>query len=235
MRGYEPQPGLALLRLGQGDHATSAAAIRRALRETVQRLPRARLLPAFVQIMLAAGEMDDASGASAELDGIAQLQGTTVLRAQAAYAAGSVALAGDDPAGALVALRRALGLWLGLAAPYEVARTRTLIGLACRALADEDTAAMELDAALASFTALGALADVIGSTPLRAQRGKHGLTEREVEVLRLVATGRSNREIATTLVISEHTVARHVQNILAKVGASSRTAASDFAHKHGLV
>ncbi len=234
VRGYEPQPGLALLRLGQGDRATSAAAIRRALRETVQRLPRARLLPAFVQIMLAAGEMDDASGASAELDGIAQLQGTTVLRAQAAYAAGSVALAGDDPAGALVALRRALGLWLGLAAPYEVARTRTLIGLACRALADEDTAAMELDAALASFTALGALADVTRVDPLRPQRGEHRLTEREVQVLRLVATGRSNREIATTLVISEHTVARHVQNILAKVGASSRTAASDFAHKHGL-
>ena len=234
VRGYEPQPGLALLRLGQGDRATSAAAIRRALRETVQRLPRARLLPAFVQIMLAVGEMDDASGASAELDGIAQLQGTTVLRAEAAYAAGSVALAGDDPAGALVALRRALGLWLGLAAPYEVARTRTLIGLACRALADEDTAAMELDAALASFTALGALADVTRVDPLRPQRGKHGLTEREVDVLRLVATGRSNREIATTLVISEHTVARHVQNILAKVGASSRTAASDFAHRHGL-
>jgi hypothetical protein len=101
-RGYEPQPGLALLRLGQGDRATSAAANRRALRETVRRLPRARLLPAFVQIMLAAGEMDDASSASAELDGIAQSQGTTVLRAQAAYAAGSVALAGDDPAGALV-------------------------------------------------------------------------------------------------------------------------------------
>jgi DNA-binding NarL/FixJ family response regulator len=235
VRGYEPQPGLALLRLGQGDRATSAATIRRALRETVQRLPRGRLLPAFVQIMLAAGEIDDASSASAELDGIAQLQGTTVLRAQAAYAAGSVALAGDDPAGALVALRRALGLWLGLAAPYEVARTRTLIGLACRALADEDTAAMELDAALASFTALGALPDVTRVDALRPGRGRHGLTEREVEVLRLVATGRSNREIATTLVISEHTVARHVQNILAKVGASSRTAASDFAHKHGVV
>jgi len=235
VRGCEPQPGLALLRLGQGDRASSAAAIRRALRETVQRLPRARLLPAFVQIMLAAGEMDDASSASAELDEIAQSQGTTVLRAHAAYAAGSVALAGDDPAGALVALRRALGLWLGLAAPYEVARTRTLIALACRALADEDTAAMELDAALASFTTLGALPDVARVDALRPGRGKHGLTEREEEVLRLVATGRSNREIATTLMISEHTVARHVQNILAKVGASSRTAASAFAHKHGLV
>ena len=235
VRGYEPQPGLALLRLDQGDHAASAAAIRRALRETTQRLPRARLLPAFVQIMIAAGEMDAASSASAELDEIAQSQGTTVLHAHAAYAAGSVALAAEDPAGALVALRRALGLWLGLAAPYEVARTRTLIARACRSLGDEDTAAMELDVALASFTAMAALPDVTRVDALRPRQGKHGLTEREQEVLRLVATGRSNREIATSLMISEHTVARHVQNILAKLDAPSRTAATAFAHKHGLV
>ncbi|WP_344215143.1 helix-turn-helix transcriptional regulator [Kribbella sancticallisti] len=235
VRGYEPQPGLALLRLGQGDPASAAAAIRRALCETVQRLPRARLLPAFVQIMLAAGKLDDASSAAAELKEIARSQGTTVLRAQAAYATGAVALAADAPADALVALRLALGRWLRLAAPYEVARTRTLIALACRALADEDTAAMELDAALASFTAMGALPDVARLDALLFRRGRHGLTEREEEVLRLVAVGRSNRQIATTLMISEHTVARHVQNILAKVGASSRTAASVFAHKHGLV
>ena len=134
-RGYEPQPGMALLRLEQGDSATAEAAIRRVLRETAQPLPRARLLPAFVEIMLAAGEQDDAAAACAELDDIARLQGTSMLRAQATYAAGSVSLAGDDPAGALISLRQALGLWLGLAAPYEVARTRTLIALACRALA----------------------------------------------------------------------------------------------------
>ena len=233
-RGYEPQPGLALLRLEQGDSATAEAAIRRVLRETVQRLPRARLLPAFVEIMLAAGEQDDASAASTELDDIARLQGTSMLRAQATYAAGSVSLAGDDPAGALISLRQALGLWLGLAAPYEVARTRTLIALACRALADVETATMELDAAQSSFGAMGARAEAARIDGLRAGPGKAGLTEREVEVLRLVASGRSNRDIATTLVISEHTVARHVQNILGKVGASSRTAASAFAHKHGL-
>ena len=234
-RGYEPQPGLALLRLEQGDSATAAAAIRRVLRETVQRLPRARLLPAFVEIMLAAGELADASAASTELDDIARLQGTSMLRAQATYAAGSVSLAGDDPAGALISLRQALGLWLGLAAPYEVARTRTLIALACRALADVETATMELDAAQSSFGAIGARTEAARIDGLRAGPGKAGLTGREVEVLRLVASGRSNRDIATTLVISEHTVARHVQNILHKVGASSRTAASAFAHQHGLV
>jgi DNA-binding NarL/FixJ family response regulator len=234
-RGYEPQPGLALLRLAQGDSSTAAAAIRRVLRETVQRLPRARLLPAFVEIMLAAGEQDDASAASTELDDIARLQGTSMLRAQAAYAAGSVSLAGDAPVDALIALRQALRLWLGLAAPYEVARTRTLIALACRALADVETATMELDAARSSFGAIGARAEAARVDGLRAGRRKAGLTEREMEVLRLVAAGHSNRDIATTLVISEHTVARHVQNILGKVGASSRTAASAFAHKHGLV
>jgi DNA-binding NarL/FixJ family response regulator len=157
-----------------------------------------------------------------------------MLRAQAAYAAGSVALNDGDPAGALVALRRALDLWLDLAAPYEVARTRTLLGLACRALADEETALIELDLARLSFNAIGARADAARLDAVRVGRGRAGLTEREVEVLRLVAAGCSNREIATSLVISEHTVARHVQNILGKVGASSRTAASAYAHKHGL-
>jgi DNA-binding NarL/FixJ family response regulator len=234
-RGYEPHPGLALLRLEQGQSATAAAAIRRVLRETAQRLPRGRLLPAFVEIMLTAGQHDDASAAAAELDEIARSQGTSMLRAQSAYATGSVALARDDPATALISLRPALGLWLELAAPYQVARTRMLIALACRALADEETATMELDEALASFDAMGARADAARIDALRTGRGKAGLTEREVEVLRLVATGCSNREIATRLVISEHTVARHVQNILGKVDAPSRTAASAFAHKHGLV
>lgn len=179
--------------------------------------------------------MEAASSASVELDEIAQSQGTTVLRAHAAYAAGSVALAGDDPAGALVALRRALGLWLGLPAPYEEARTRMLIARACRVLGDEDTAAMELDVALASFTAMAALPDIAKVDALQTGQGRLGLTGREEEVLRLVATGRSNREIASSLMISEHTVARHVQNILAKLDAPSRTAATAVAHKHGLV
>jgi DNA-binding CsgD family transcriptional regulator len=234
-RGHEPQPGLALLRLDQGDRAASAAAIRRAVRETTQRLPRARLLPAYVHIMLAMGDLDAASTASAEIDQIARTQGTTVLLAHAAYAAGSVALATEDPDGALVALRRGLGLWLTLPAPYEVARTRMLIARACRSLGDEDTAAMELDLALASFTAMAAVPDVTRVNALQPRKRRHRLTEREEEVLRLVATGRSNREIATSLMISQHTVARHVQNILAKLEAPSRAGATAFAHHHGLV
>ena len=235
LRGYEPQPGHALLRLAQGDKPASAAAIRRALRETPHRLPRARLLPAFVLIMLANGELDDAATASHELDQTAQSQRTEVLRAQAGYAFGSVKLAAGDPTGALMALRPALSLWLELDAPYEVARVRVLIGLACRALDDEDTALLELDAAHAAFTELDAKPDVERVDALRSARTTYGLTNREMQVLRLVAAGRSNREIAADLVISEHTVARHVQNILAKIDAPSRTAASAFAHQHNLL
>jgi DNA-binding CsgD family transcriptional regulator len=235
LRGYEPQPGHALLRLAQGDKPASAAAIRRALRETSHRLPRARLLPAFVVIMLANGELDDAATASRELDQTAQSQRTEVLRAQAGYAFGSVKLAAGDPTGALMVLRPALSLWLELDAPYEVARARVLIGLACRALDDEDTALFELDAAHAAFTELDAKPDVERVDALRSARTTYGLTDREVQVLRLVAAGRSNREIAADLVISEHTVARHVQNILAKIDAPSRTAASAFAHQHNLL
>jgi DNA-binding NarL/FixJ family response regulator len=122
--------------------------------------------------------------------------------------------------------------WIG--APYEVARVRVLIGLACRALDDEDTALFDL-AADAAFTELGAKPDVERVDALRFARTTYGLTDREVQVLRLVAAGRSNREIAADLVISEHTVARHVQNILAKIDAPSRTAASAFAHQHNLL
>jgi len=235
LRGHEPQPGQALLRLARGDAPGAAAVIRRALRETPQRLPRARLLPAFVRIMLASGELDDATAAAEELDQTSRSQGTAMLRAQAAHAVGSVRLAAGDPAAALMSLRTALSLWLELGAPYEVARVRALIGLACRALDDADTAAFELDAARATYTELGAAPDARWVDEQRSPNQPDGLTAREVEVLRLLSAGSSNREIAIALIISEHTVARHVQNILAKIEAPSRTAASAYAHRHNLV
>jgi len=235
LHGYEPQPGLALLHLAQGDTAMAATSIRRALRETPHRLPRARLMPAFVEIMLAIGDLENAATATRELDEIAQAQGTTVLQAGAAWAAGMVHLASDEPARALIALRHAIRLWLDLHAPYQVARVRALIALACRRLGDEDTASRELDAARSAFAELGATPDITRVDTLRTGRPGHGLTGREVQVLRLVAVGKTNREIAATLVISEHTVARHVQNILAKIGAPSRTAASAYAYEHDMV
>ena len=140
--------------------------------------------------------------------------------------------------GALVSLRRASHVWEELDAPYEAARVRVLVGLACRALGDEDTAVLELDAARSVFEELGAMPDltrVSSLTPSAVRGDTHGLSERELEVLRLVAAGKTNREIASALVVSQHTVARHVQNIFGKLGVSSRTAATAFAFEHELV
>jgi DNA-binding NarL/FixJ family response regulator len=236
--GVEPQPGLALLRLTQGEVDAAAAAIRRAVGETTQPLKRVGLLPAYVEIMLAADELERARGGCRELEEIAERQASDVLRAIAAHARGAIALAEADAANALATLRQALEAWRELPAPYEVARVRLLIGSACRMLGDEDTAALELDAARELFAELGAASDLaaIDSIERRtADAHLHGLTARETQVLRLVAGGRSNRQIAAELVISEHTVARHLQNIFTKLGVSSRTAAAAFAFEHDLV
>jgi DNA-binding CsgD family transcriptional regulator len=235
--GREPQPGLALLRLAQGDADVAASAIRRALAETAPSLKRSRLLPAQTEIMIAAGELDEARRAAGELNGIAAAYPSTMLGAIAAQVEGAVALAGGDARGALVMLRRAWQAWQELDAPYEAARTRVLLALACRALGDEDTAALELDAARRVFAELGAQPERARVDALVSGPGGNagGLTARELEVLRLVAAGKTNREIAATLVVSEHTVARHVQNILAKLRVSSRTAATAFAFEHQLV
>ena len=161
-----------------------------------------------------------------------------MLNALAAHARGTLDLAAGDARGALVALRLAARTWQALEAPYEAARSRALVGLACRELGDDDAAAFELEAARGVFAALGAALDLARVESLArpgTSGGTGGLTPRELEVLCLVADGKSNREIACELVVSEHTVARHLQNIFAKLGVSSRTAASAFAFAHHLV
>ena len=236
--GLEPQPGLALLRLAQGDPHASAAAIRRAVAEATDPAARAGLLPAFVEIVLAADDLDAAREACDELDEIASGYGTDLLRALAAQARGAVELAAGDANAALVKLREACRAWQELEAPYELAVARVLLGRARRLVGDEDGFDLELDAARAIFEQLGAAPSVAAVAGLAGQDDEgeaHGLTSRELEVLRLVAKGRSNREIASALVISEHTVARHVQNIFTKLGVPSRTAAGAFAFEHGLV
>jgi DNA-binding CsgD family transcriptional regulator len=236
--GREPQPGLSLLRLGQGDDGAAAAAIRRALGETTDPLSRTRLLPTHAEIALALGDVEEARRAADELSAITANYGSTMLRAIAARVQGSVALAEGDARSALVSLREGCGLWQELEAPYETARTRVLIGLACRSLGDDDTAALELETATSLFEQLGALPDLARVEALADGTGiseSHGLTRRELEVLRLVAAGKTNREIAAALVVSEHTIARHVQNIFTKLRVSSRTAATAFAFEHRLV
>jgi DNA-binding NarL/FixJ family response regulator len=236
--GREPQPGLALLRVAQGQVDTGFAAIRRALDEAGDPMTRARLLGAYVEIALARGEREAARGAADELSRIAVELDAPFLRASAAHAAGSVLLAEGDARSALGTLRHGWAGWQLFEAPYEAARVRVLIGLACRALGDEDSAEMELDAARFVFQQLSAAPDVARVeqlSRLTAPAAAGGLTAREEEVLALVATGKTNRAIAAELVVSEKTVASHLSHIFTKLGLSSRAAATAYAYEHGLV
>ena len=236
--GHQPQPGLALLRLAQGQVGTAAAASRRLVDEANDRTARSRLLPAHIEIMLAAGDVPAARLAVDELSRIAEEVGAPLLRALSVHATGAVLLEEGDGRAAAQALRRAWKAWHDLEAPYEAARVRVLIGLACRRLGDDDGAAMELDAAGWAFQQLGAVHDAAAAEALvsvAAGQDAGGLTAREAQVLRLVASGKTNRAIAGDLFLSEKTVARHVSNIFTKLGLSSRSAATRYAYEHGLV
>lgn len=236
--GRDPQPGLALLRLAQGHTDAAAGTIRRVVGAAQGSVNRARMLGAFVEIMLAADDLTAARQASDELTAIAREIDAPLLHAVSAHAAGAVLLAGGNAGDACTALRRALGQWRELGVPYEAARARVLIGLACRAVGDDDTAEMELDAARSVFERLGAATDLARARDLSRTAGARppgGLSGREAEVLALLATGRTNREIAEALFISEHTVRRHLQNIFTKLGVSTRAAATAFAFQHDLV
>ena len=236
--GREAQPGMALLRLAQGRSADAVSAIRGALQATSDRLNRARLLPAAVDIALAAGDVEDARGACRELEQIAADFGTEVLGAMAAHARGAVELAAGDAAAALGPLRRAFRVWHEVDAPYIAARLRVLIARACRALGDRDTAKLELDLARDVFERLGAAPDLaaLAADDTRAATARsNGLSPRELEVLRLVATGKTNKQIARQLFLSEKTVDRHVSNIFTKVNVASRAAATAYAYQRGLV
>lgn len=236
--GRAPQPGLARLRLAQGQVKAAEASIRLAMDEAKERTARARLLPAYVEVMLAAEDIDAAAAAALELAEIAADMSSPWLAAMAAQANGSVLLAGGDAKAALAKLREAWLLWRELDAPYEGAQARSLIGLACRLLGDEDTAQMELDAARWVFSQLGAVVDLATVDRLSKKddsKAPGGLTAREMEVLRLIAAGMTNRAIAADLFLSEKTVARHVSNIFTKLGVTSRSAATAFAFQNELI
>ena len=233
--GHYPQPGLALLRLGQGRVDAAVTAVRSAAVEVTEPLARARILRAYVEIVLAAGDVADARRASDELTATATELGSPTLRAVAAHAAGAVRLAESDPVGALEVLHDAAEEWRALEARYDGARTQVLVGLARRQLGDEDAARLDLAGARSTLAYLGAVGEVAALDRLAdAAPGVGGLSPREVQVLRLVATGRTNVAIAADLVLSERTVDRHVSNILAKLGLPSRSAATAWAYEHHL-
>jgi DNA-binding CsgD family transcriptional regulator len=236
--GLEPQPGLALLRVAQGRCEAAVTAIRRVASTTTDRLKRMSLLPAYVEVMLAAGDVQDARNACRELEEIAASFDTGVPGAIAAQACGAVDLAEGDAQAALGSLRRAFEVWQRIEAPYAAARVRVLIGLACRAVGDEDGAGLELAAARSAFERLSAAPDLarIDSLMKGTSSGPtHGLTPRELQVLRLVAAGETNKVIAGKLCLSRKTVDRHVSNVFTKLDVSSRAAATAFAYQHKLI
>ena len=236
--GRPPEPGIALLRLAQGRPDVAAAVIRRVMDETEDPPSRSRMLPAYVEIMVATGDVASARAGAGELAEIAASLAAPYLSAVSACAAGTVLLAAGDPRSALPKLRAAAAAWRDLDAPYETARVRVMIASACRALGDAETAAREVAGARATFDQLGAAPDVERLEALEQPVDRSvpgGLSPREVEVLRLVATGLTNREIATALVLSERTVERHVSNIFAKIAVTSRAAATAYAYQRHLV
>ncbi len=235
-RGFEPQPGLALLWLTRGDQDAAVGAVERLEAEPGGPVQRCRILPAAVEVLLAAGQVDRARDLASELNRIADDFGCEPLKAAAAEAAGAVELAGGDPAGALPYLRKAQQLWARSEAPFDRARARVLVGRALAAVGDKETSRRELEAARAALRQLGArpAADEVDRL-LAPDSLPSGLTAREAEVLRLVASGRSNAQIAAALVLSEKTVARHLSNIFTKLAVGSRTAATAYAFEHGLV
>ncbi|MFE3442686.1 LuxR C-terminal-related transcriptional regulator [Nocardia sp. NPDC059180] len=235
--GYEVQPGMALLRAAQGRTDAASTGLTRALAERpADRLARAKLLPALAELATAEGDSVLAHSAASELDALSDIG--SAVRGNAAYANGALRLAEGDPAGALPELRVAEQIWSELDIPYELARSRRLIGLACRSIGDVDAARLEWDTCRAIFTRLGAVPDVVATDALLADRQPSrlpaGLTAREVEVLRLVSGGMTNQAIAQMLSISEKTVSRHLGNIFTKISVSSRSAATAYAYRQGL-
>ncbi len=233
--GWSPQPGMALLRLAQGDPRPAAAALTTSLSAAHEPVERARLLPACVRALIATGDLDAAATAGDELDEIAAEYSMTMIAAAALVSRGSLLLAQDRPDEALVTLRRAQEAWLALDAPYETACVRAFIAEAFEALGDGESAALERDAARDVFERLGARPDRDRLSAAGDASGEGLLTPREVEVLRLLATGKTNKAIAEELFVSNRTIDRHVSNILTKLGVSSRTAAAAHALERNLI
>jgi len=241
--GRDPQPGLALLRLVQGRADAALQALRRALAGATQRIARAKLLPALVEVALANGAVPEAREAADELGDIARIFGTDMLTALWARARGAVELAEGDAATAVASLSTAFAELKRQNAPYLAAQARVLLACAYRVLGDQDGALLEAQAAKRCFEQLGALNDLRALAALQARSSEapadapatRGLSVRELEVLKLVASGKTNKLIARELCLSEKTIDRHVSNILTKLGVPSRAAATAYAYENRLI
>jgi ATP/maltotriose-dependent transcriptional regulator MalT len=236
-RGRKPQPGLSLLRLAQGEIDAAAASIRSVLLDTRTQAARARMVAAAVDILLAAGDLEGARAAATELSTIASAIGASLLNAASAQATGAVLLAEGDVAGAATSLCQAVEIWRDLGMPYEEAHTCLLMAAVCERRGDHEGRRLEVEAARRLFKQLNAECCLahIGEQPKRPTSAVGSLSEREAQVLRLLASGKTNRAIAEELFISDKTVARHVSNIFDKLGVSSRSAATAWAYQRNLI
>jgi ATP/maltotriose-dependent transcriptional regulator MalT len=229
-RGFEPQPGLALLRFAQGRTDAAAAAIRRQIGAASDRGARGRFLPAHFEIMLGIGDLEEAQRACEELEALRSVFETELVHAQAAQARGALCLRLGDAQASLSHLRESFEYWERLEAPYEAARVRVLMAEACAALGDEEASGLELDASRSAFEQLGARFDLERLDDHRAEESVAcALTVRELQVLQRIARGLSNKSIARELGLSTRTIDRHVSNILAKLNVPSRSAATAYA------
>lgn len=227
--GRDPQPGIALLRLCQGRTEEALTSIAAAIAAGGgSQLERAPLHAAQSEIALAAGDLDLAESSARMVEETAFAFTSAGLSAEAHRCVGAVLLERGRVMEALGELRQAFNAWTELDVPFEAARTRLLLARSYAACGDADAAAREETAARACFDRLGVLAPAPALAP-------DGLSARELEVIRLIASGKSNREIAADLVLSHKTVARHLSNIFAKTGCTSRTAAAAYAYDNGLM
>jgi len=241
-RGRDPQPGLALLRLAQGRAETAVHALRRAAGDANDAFQRAKLWPALIEALLATNAVEEARAASRQLDIVAQSFGSELLHGLAGHARGAVELAEGNARAAAATLGSASRGLQAVGAPYLAAKARVTLACACQALGDEDGAELEGQAARVVFCELGAALEVAAidaltasALPSAAAPDTGGLTARELEVLRLVASGKTNKIIARELCLAEKTVDRHLSNILAKLNVPSRAGATAYAYQHKLL
>jgi ATP/maltotriose-dependent transcriptional regulator MalT len=236
--GQSPEPGLTLLQFGQGKRDLAAVTIRRLMSERQNSVSRAEVLLAAAQILTSVDDVATARLAAEELARMRERWAATALGAMATHAAGTVCLAEGDLSAALNHLREAWMLWQELEVPYQAARVRVLLGQACQLSGDEVAAEFEFEAARQFFQRVSAQPDIERVDGQRQSTSKgHAqlLSARELQVIGLVASGKTNREIARQLSISERTVDRHVSNILLKLNLPTRSAATAYAFQHDLV
>ncbi|HEU5259643.1 MAG TPA: LuxR C-terminal-related transcriptional regulator [Vicinamibacterales bacterium] len=243
--------GRAELAFDRGDMRSAAEHIDRYLRRvpTQNRTDRAAGLELLVRAQAAAGELDGAKTALAELTAITAVVTTLPLKAATSLASGWVAMASGNEDDARRHFEDAVDRFVQSNAPYEVARARIELARALASLDRIDDAALEARRAIDVLTELKAeleisrarllLDSLPRSTPASdtssRPRNDSGLTGRELEVLRLVADGLTNQAIAEKLFVSDHTVHRHLANILNKLSVSSRAAAVAQAARRGLL